>query len=42
MYNTYDVFVEFKGSYIRRLKYFSESGKLYFEKKIIFKEEKVI
>jgi len=33
--------VEFKGSYIRRLKYFSESGKMFFEKKIIFLDERV-
>ena len=41
-YNTYDCLVEFKGSYIRRLKYYSETGRTYFEKKVIFKEEKVI
>lgn len=41
-YNTYDVFVEFKGSYIRRLKYYSETGKTYFEKKVIFREERVV
>jgi hypothetical protein len=40
--NTYDVLVEFKGSYIRRLKYYSECQKIFFEKKVIFKDERVV
>jgi len=41
LYNTYDVLVLFKQSYIRRLKYYSECGKMFFEKKIIFENDKV-
>jgi hypothetical protein len=37
----YDCFVQYQGSYLRRLKYFNENNKTCFEKKLIFKDQTV-
>jgi hypothetical protein len=38
----YDLFIQYKGSYLRRLKYFNEVNKPYFEKNKLFQHEKVV